>query len=192
MDEIDRKILRQLMRDGRATWADLAVDLGLTAPAIAQRVRRLQDRGIIRQFVALVAPGAMLPISAFVGVSVGSPAEHAKFRREVLELDQVQECHQLSGDDDYVLKVRCASLGELADLVSVVLPQMAGGGRVRARVVLSTVKESAVLPLPDVFEDAKGGLEIHDADASPDERTPPAGHAGRHLGRRGAAAAEPV
>src|SRR5712692_4793592 len=148
MDTIDLTILRHLMRDGRATWADLAVALRLTAPAIAQRVRRLQDRGIIRQFVAWVAPESVVPVSAFVGVSVGSPTAHAEFHREIGLLEVVQECHQVAGEDDYLLKVRCASLAQLGAVVTTVLPRIAGGGRVRATVILSTVKESAELPLP--------------------------------------------
>jgi DNA-binding Lrp family transcriptional regulator len=76
MDATDLSILRQLMRDGRATWADLAVDLGLTAPAIAQRVRRLQDRGIIRHFGVWLEnrrPGARLGLRRPVGGRTGWP-----------------------------------------------------------------------------------------------------------------------
>src|SRR4029450_857376 len=80
VDSVDRTILRTLMVDGRATWADLAVELGLTAPAIAQRVRRLQDRGLIRQFAALVAPDQFAPISAFVSVALTSPDAHVAFQ----------------------------------------------------------------------------------------------------------------
>jgi Lrp/AsnC family leucine-responsive transcriptional regulator len=149
VDGIDRSILRLLMRDGRATWADLAVELGLTAPAIAQRVRRLQDRGVLRQFAAWVAPDALTPASALVGISVATPEAHAEFRRRVMELDAVQECHQIAGDHDYMLKVRCESLAHLAVLVGSVLPAIAGGGRAHSSVILSTVKESPVLPVPD-------------------------------------------
>ena len=147
MDATDLSILRHLLRDGRATWADLAVELGLTAPAVAQRVRRLQERGIVRHFGVWLAPD-VVPISAFVTVSVGGPAAHAVFQLEVTHLDAVQECYQVTGDDDYLLKVRCASLTQLASLVSNVLPRMTAGGRVRSTVILTTVKESAILPLP--------------------------------------------
>jgi Lrp/AsnC family transcriptional regulator, leucine-responsive regulatory protein len=150
VDALDLGIVYHLMRDGRATWADLAVELGLTAPAIAQRVRRLQDRGVIRQFSAIVAPELFVPVSAFVGVTVASVDAHARFQRGIAELDMVQECHQVLGADDYLLKVRCASLAQLAELVSNVLPRLAGGGRARSTVILSTVKESAILPLPNV------------------------------------------
>jgi Lrp/AsnC family leucine-responsive transcriptional regulator len=149
MDATDRTILRHLMRDGRATWADLAVEMGLTAPAIAQRVRRLQERGIIRHFAAWVAPAMLAPVSAFVEVSLGGPLPDTAFRREIEQLDAVQECHQVTGDNAYLLKVRCASLAQLGELVGTVLPRLSGGRSVRSRVILATVKESTILPVPE-------------------------------------------
>jgi Lrp/AsnC family transcriptional regulator, leucine-responsive regulatory protein len=133
MDVTDLSILRHLMRDGGATWADLTVDLGLTAPATAQRVRRLQDRGIIRHFAVRLAPDVLVPVSAFVGVSVATPGAHPAFQRDIADLDVVQECHHVAGDDDYLLKVRCASLAQVANLVSDVLPRMADGVASTAR-----------------------------------------------------------
>jgi Lrp/AsnC family leucine-responsive transcriptional regulator len=149
MDATDRSILRTLMQDGRATWADLAVELGLTAPAIAQRVRRLQERGIIRHFAAVAAPERLAPVSAFVRLTATDPS----FREAVSGLDFIQECHQTSGDFDYLLKVRCRSLAHLSDLVSTVLPQVSGSGHISSTVILATIKESTVLPIPDA-EDA--------------------------------------
>jgi Lrp/AsnC family transcriptional regulator, leucine-responsive regulatory protein len=148
MDATDLCILGRLMRDGRATWADLAVDLGLTAPAIAQRVRRLQDRGVIRHFGVWLETDDLVPVSAFVSLSVAAPAGHAVFQLQVTHLDAVQECHQVTGEHDYLLKVRCASLTHLATLVSDTLPRISGVGRVNSTVILTTVKESAILPLP--------------------------------------------
>jgi Lrp/AsnC family leucine-responsive transcriptional regulator len=150
MDATDRSILRTLMQDGRATWADLAVELGLTAPAIAQRVRRLQERGIIRHFAAVAAPELLAPVSAFVRLAAVDPS----FRDAIRELDWVQECHQTTGDYDYLLKVRCQSLAHLGDLVSTVLPRLSGGGRISSTVILASLKESTVLPIPD-GEDAR-------------------------------------
>jgi len=148
MDTTDLSILARLMRDGRATWADLAVDLGLTAPAIAQRVRRLQDRGIIRHFGVWIAPDTLVPVSAIVALSVAPPPAHAIFQLEVTHLEAVQECYQVAGEADYILKLRCGSLAQLANLVSDVLPRITGVGHVRTAVVLTTVKESSILPLP--------------------------------------------
>jgi Lrp/AsnC family leucine-responsive transcriptional regulator len=148
IDPTDRSILSRLMHDGRATWADLAADLDLTAPAIAQRVRRLQERGIIRQFAAWVAPGPLGNISALVTSRVERPEGHARFREAVEKLDEVQECYQVAGEQGYVLKVRCSSLAHLGELVSSVLPKL-GAKDARASVVLATIKESPVIPIFD-------------------------------------------
>ena len=146
IDDIDRRLLNRLMRQGRATWADLAEELGLTAPAIAQRVRRLEDRGIIRQFAAWVAPEAVAPVSAYVSVALNG-ANHQPFREGVSALDSVQECSYLAGADEYLLKVRCRSLAELEHLVSHNLRHLPGVMRATPSVVLSTVKDSPVLPM---------------------------------------------
>ena len=150
IDDIDRRLIARLMRDGRATWADLAVELGLTAPAIAQRVRRLEDRGVIRQFAAWVAPEAVAPVCAYVFVRFDQPERRDPFRRQVSELECVQEFSHLAGADDYLLKVRCGSLAELEHLVSITLPSIPGVSRTRSNVVLSTIKDTPVLPVPGV------------------------------------------
>jgi Lrp/AsnC family leucine-responsive transcriptional regulator len=146
------------MRQGRATWADLAEELGLTAPAIAQRVRRLEDRGIIRQFAAWVAPEAVAPVCAYVFVRFGHPDRLGEFRERIAGLEAVQEFHRLAGADDYVLKVRCRSLAELEGLVSETLPKIPGVMRTRSSIVLSTLKETPLLPVSGVaaVEDGSG------------------------------------
>jgi Lrp/AsnC family leucine-responsive transcriptional regulator len=148
LDAVDRRLLSRLMRDGRASWADLAHDLQLTAPAIAQRVRRLQDRGVIRQFAAWVEPQIVAPVCAYVTVRFTGPDQRDAFHERIVGLDAVQECNHLAGVDDYLLKVRCGSLEELRVLVSDTLPRIPGVTRARASVVLSTIKDTPVLPVP--------------------------------------------
>jgi Lrp/AsnC family leucine-responsive transcriptional regulator len=148
LDDLDRGLLFRLMRQGRATWADLAEELGLTAPAIAQRVRRLEERGVIKHFAAWVDAEAIAPVAAYVAVRFDRPELKARFRQEVARLDSVQECCQLAGEDDYILKVRCGSLRELEELVATTLPKIPGVARTRTSVVLSTVKDTPVLALP--------------------------------------------
>ena len=150
LDEVDALLLSRLMRDGRATWSDLAVDVGISAPAVAHRVRRLVEQGVIRQFAAWVEPAALAPVTAFVTVQLGDARRHDEFRERVGKLDAVQECHLVSGDGGYLLKVRERSLERLARLVHAVLPELAGPCRTTTTLVLQQIKESPVLPL---FED---------------------------------------
>lgn len=146
LDEIDFALLGVLMRRGRATWADLAEDLGLTAPAIAQRVRRLEDRGVIRQFAAWVAPEYVASVAGFLAVGVAERST-STFRDAINRLEPVQECHQISGDADYMLKLRAASLPDLERVIQKIRT-LPGVTSARSMVVFSTIKESPVLPLP--------------------------------------------
>ena len=156
LDDLDRRLLSRLMLQGRATWADLADELGLTAPAIATRVRRLEERGVIRQFAAWVAPEAVSPVCACVGVRFDQPDRREEFHRRVSSLPAVQECHHLAGADDYLLKLRCGSLAELEQLVATVIQKIPGVRRTRTSVVLTTVKDTPVLPVPGVSVITRG------------------------------------
>ena len=148
LDTTDLGLLGRLARDGRATWVELAAEYKLTPPAIASRVRRLIDRGVIRQFAALVDPGAIKAVTAFVEVSFEGSEGHEDFRQAVGRLVGVQECHRLAGNSHYLMKVRVRSSAELDHLLSTALPQAARGATWRASMVLAIVKESPVFPLP--------------------------------------------
>ena len=148
MDAIDRKALGRLMTDGRTSWADLGEHLGLSAPAAAERVRKLEQRGVIRQFAALPGPTeAGFPVLAFVSVTLQSQAKRKAFLDAVGRHGGIQECHHVAGDDDYLLKVRCKTMGDLDDLLSEELKGRMGVARTRTTVVLGSAKESTALPI---------------------------------------------
>jgi Lrp/AsnC family leucine-responsive transcriptional regulator len=148
LDDVDRQILERLMREGRATWADLAEAVGLTAPAIAQRVHRLSERGVIKQFAAIVAAEVVAPVTAYVTLTVGRPERRAELARAIGALAAVQECVRLAGAEDYLLKVRAGSLADLDEVVAA-LGKLPGVVHVRASVVLANVKDSPIVPFPD-------------------------------------------
>lgn len=148
LDAVDLGLLGRLAREGRATWSDLGLEFGLTPPAVAARVRRLVANGVIRQFAAWIAPGAVQAITAFVAVSFEDPDEHEGFRQAVGRLLAVQECHRVAGEAHYLLKVRARSGEELEHLLTSVLPSTARTALWRTMLVLRTVKESPVFPLP--------------------------------------------
>lgn len=151
MFDLDYKAIGHLMAHGRASWAELAGILGLSAPAAADRVRRLEERGVIRGYAALVDPEAIgLGITAFVAVSLEKPEHRAAFLDMILRFPEVQECHHVAGEDDYLLKLRCRGTQDLERLVSDELKGLPGVQRTRTTIALSTVKETPVLPLyPD-------------------------------------------
>lgn len=151
MDATDYKLLGILMEHGRASWADLAEATGLSAPSVAERVRRLENRGAIHGYAALVDGSQVgAPLTALVAVTLAGPDSRTPFLRVVHDSVEIQECHHTAGDEDYVLKVRCAGTAELEHLVSDVLKGVPGVSRTRTTVVLSTAKDAVVLPLPAV------------------------------------------
>jgi Lrp/AsnC family leucine-responsive transcriptional regulator len=148
VDALDTKALRMLMRAGRTTWAELGKLLGMSAPAAAERVRKLEERGVIRGYAALAdAESLGYGLTAFVWVSLGAERRRSAFVQGIGRMEEVAECHHVSGDEDYLLKVRCRSTRDLDRLLVRELKGRLGAARTRTTVVLSTAKESIAVPL---------------------------------------------
>ena len=147
MDAIDIAILRRLMERARTTWAELGSLLGLSAPAAADRVRKLEEAGVIRGYAALVDPEAAgCGLGAFVSVTLERADDRRAFLDMVRSLSEILECHHVAGAEDYILKLRCADTRELERLISDRIKSVPGV-RTRTGVILSTVKETQVLPV---------------------------------------------
>ncbi|MHB8917696.1 MAG: Lrp/AsnC family transcriptional regulator, partial [Desulfocucumaceae bacterium] len=140
--------MRQLMSQGRMTWAELGSLLGLSPPAAAERVRRLEEKGVIRGYTALVDPVSVgCGLTAFISVTLDRPEHRTTFIQRVRELGVVLECHHVTGEDDYLLKLRCSGIPELEAAVSDHIKGIPGVAKTRTTVVLSTEKETTALPL---------------------------------------------
>jgi Lrp/AsnC family leucine-responsive transcriptional regulator len=149
LDSLDSKALRLLTDRGRATWAELAQQLNLSAPAAADRVRRLEERGIIRGYAALIEPASVgYPLTAYVSVSLDRPQHRFELLDYAKATGEVAECHHVAGDEDYLLKFRCRGTEDL-DRLLIELKNLNGVSRTRATVVLSTAKESVAVPIED-------------------------------------------
>jgi Lrp/AsnC family leucine-responsive transcriptional regulator len=147
-DSIDTKAMAHLMRDGRASWADLGAALGLSAPAAAERVRKLTEGGTIRGFAAVLDPEAAgFPVLAFVAVTLERQGARRAFLDGVRAHPLIQECHHVAGEDDFLLKVRARSLTELESVLADELKGRLGIARTRTTIVLGTAKETAALPV---------------------------------------------
>jgi Lrp/AsnC family leucine-responsive transcriptional regulator len=148
LDDVDRKALACLVRDGRISWADLASQLGLSAPAAAERVRKLEQRGVIAGYAARIAPETVgMDVTAFVAIRRAHTREPDKLLRQIDELDAVLECHHVAGDDDYLLKVRVGDLRALEALIAE-LRKSAVVVQTRTTIVMSTTKETPT-PAPE-------------------------------------------
>ncbi len=147
---LDRKTVRLLMERGRMTWAELAAELGVTPPAAADRVRRLESRQVIRSYAALINPETVgCGLAAFVAVTLEKPRHRKPFLQLLTRIPEVMECHHVAGEDDYLLKVRCRDTRDLDQNIISRLKSLDGVARTRTTIVLSTEKETASVALGD-------------------------------------------
>ena len=137
LDDLDAQLLRLLVQDGRRSYTDLAKDTGLSTSAVHQRVRRLEQRGVVTGYTARVAPGAVgLPLTAFVSITPIDPAAPDDAPDRLAHLTAVEACHSVAGTESWILKVRVGDPGELEALLSEI--RAAAGVQTRTTVVLST------------------------------------------------------
>jgi len=119
LDAVDWKILSLLQQDGRMSFTSLGREVSLSAPAVTERVRRLESLGVITGFTAVVSPSRLgLPIESIVRVRVRS-LDTPRFRTQVLVLPQILDADHVTGDDCWLLRVVCRSMVELEELVEV-------------------------------------------------------------------------
>ena len=141
MEEIDRKIVSLLARNGRMSFTELARQAGLSVSAVHQRVRRLEQDGVIKGYAAMFAPDDVgLPLTAFVSVKPFDASAPDDLPQRLEHLAAIEACHSVAGDENYILKVRVASPTALEDLLYQI--RTLGGVSPRPTVVLSTPYEN--------------------------------------------------
>src|SRR3954454_8451823 len=140
MEEIDRRIVTLLAQDGRMSFTDLARETGLSVSAVHQRVRRLQKRGVIRGYSAVLDHEEIgLPLTAFVSIKPIDPAAPDDAPDKLAHLQQIEACHSVAGEESYILKVRVTSPYALEELLQQI--RAAANVSTRTTVVLSTPYE---------------------------------------------------
>lgn len=147
LDEIDLRLLDMLQAHGRTSQHDLAVAVGLSSPAVGERVRKLEERGIIRRFTAEVDPKLLgRDVTAFIFTGIAGSQYYPEFRRRVTEHPEVLECHSITGQGSHVLKIRTESTSTLEALLAEI-QSWEGVQWTTTSIVLSTIKETAALPM---------------------------------------------
>jgi Lrp/AsnC family transcriptional regulator, leucine-responsive regulatory protein len=140
VEDTDRAIVRSLAEDGRLSYTDLAERVGLSVSAVHQRVRRLEQRGVIRGYAAKVDHEALgLPLSAFVAIRpIGAP-EPDDAPDKLAGFPEIEACYSVAGEDFYLLLVRVAGPADLERLLQQI--RVAANVTTRTTVVLSTPYE---------------------------------------------------
>ena len=146
MEDIDRQILRLLASDGRMSFTDLGKATGLSTSAVHQRVRRLEQRGVIRSYAAILdADGVGLPLTAFVSITPLDPAAPDDAPERLRDVREITACYSVAGEESYILTVRVRTPLELESLLARI--RAVAGVSTRTTIVLSTPYESRPLPL---------------------------------------------
>ena len=149
-DGIDRKILRALQAAGRATNVELAGKVHLSAPQCFRRVRALEERGVIRGYTARLDAEALgLGVTAYVSVSIAGDqfGRVRDIEAQIRAYPQILECHAVSGDYDYLLKVVAHDLKSLSTFLTDRLMQVPGIDDVRSMICLEEIKPASPLPI---------------------------------------------
>lgn len=143
MDKIDREILRLLNSNGRATASEISRSVHLSIPAVAERIRKMDDAGTIENYtVKINREKAEWNILAFIHVSVDDTENIANFREEIAGFPCVLECHHVAGTYDYLLKVLTENMAALDFFLSSSLKKIQGVSSTNTTIVLSTIKET--------------------------------------------------
>lgn len=137
MEELDRRIVELLGRDGRMSYTDLGKATGLSTSAVHQRVRRLEERGVIRGYTVVVDHEQTgLPTTAMISVSPFDPAAPDDVPDRLRGIREIESCYSVAGVESYILKVRVATPLDLEDLLARI--RSAASVSTRTTVVLST------------------------------------------------------
>src|SRR3954471_22093608 len=156
IDTIDGSILDILQYNARTTQAELAKAVGLAPSAILERLRKLESKGIIRDYVALIDPHVVdRGMLAFVSVRTNEHGPEMPSAYELSRIPEVLEVHHVAGDDCYLLKVRARDAEHIGQLLRHRFGRIPGVRSTRTTIVLEPVKETPRLPVRDQAEAAR-------------------------------------
>jgi Lrp/AsnC family leucine-responsive transcriptional regulator len=137
VEDLDRRIVTLLRTDGRMSYTDLGKAMGLSTSAVHQRVRRLEERGILKGYAALVDYTELgLPLTAFISITPLDPAAPDDIPERLRGLPELEACHSVAGEENYILKARVRTPGDLEDLLARI--RATANVSTRTTVVLST------------------------------------------------------
>jgi Lrp/AsnC family leucine-responsive transcriptional regulator len=146
VEDVDRSIVRLLSQDGRRSFTDLSRETGLSVSAVHQRVRRLEQRGVIHGYRTIAdAVELGLPLTAFVSIKPIDPSAPDDAPERLSHLRAIEACHSVAGEEAYILKVRVATPADLESLLQEI--RAAANVSTRTTVVLSTPFEDRPIGL---------------------------------------------
>ncbi|MBH1964434.1 MAG: Lrp/AsnC family transcriptional regulator [Comamonadaceae bacterium] len=150
MDKVDKSILRELQSDSSVSNVELARRVGLSPSPCLARVKALEARGVIRQYVALTDASKLgLGLNVFINISLRTQSKDAlaRFEQRIAEQDEVMECYLMTGDSDYLIRVVVADISALERFILDQLTPIADIEKIRSGFALKQVRYKTALPL---------------------------------------------
>lgn len=149
MDQKDNKLLQHIQGDARLSHSRLGRLVGLSTSAVNERLRKMKNQGVLKKYVAVLNPAAVgLDVCAFIQVLLRKPEDEERFLERVQDLPEVLECHHVTGQFSYLLKVRAPNVSHLELLLRDAIKTLSGVTRTETLIVLSSPKETTELALP--------------------------------------------
>ena len=156
LDAVDRSLLRALQDDCKRSLAELGAEVELSPPAVLERVRKLEEAGIVTGYHATLEPRKLgFDIGAFIGVGIDHPRSIDKFEAAILALPEVLESHHVTGRHTLLLKIRTANTESLHKLISAIRA-LPGVARTETMIVLATQHERQRIPIDEPTPERKG------------------------------------
>ncbi len=156
IDEIDEKILNALTKDARTSNAELARQIGMAPSAILERVRKLEERGVVEGYAPRINPRALgLRLLAFVFVRTDEGVGALTTASHLAKAPEVQEVHHVAGEDCLLVKLRARDTDDLSRILKEVFGPMKSIRSTRTTIVLETIKESSILPIGRLAKEAR-------------------------------------
>ncbi len=155
IDSTDAKILEALQRDGRASHSSIAEEVGLSQPSVHERIKKLEQRGVITGYTALLDPQALdLGVLAFISARFNR-YETEDVASALMEVPNVLEVHHIAGDDCLLIKVRCHAPADLEHILGRIWKSGPISGT-KTTIAVSSYKETSALPLEGCPPEAEG------------------------------------
>ena len=150
LDEIDLQLLALLQSDGRITNADLAKKVGLSPPSVLQRVRAMENAGLIKGYVALLDAerlGLKLTALAMISLSLHQEQPIERFRRSIQAVPEIAECYHVTGEYDFLLKIHVRDIRAYELLLREKITKIKGISKIQTSFVLGVPKHTTQIPL---------------------------------------------
>lgn len=152
LDSIDRKILELLQANSNITNAQLALEIGLSPAPTLERVKKLETAGVIKSYHAVIDTASVgLGVSTFVMASLkGHNKENiSKFMKSISEIEEIVECHHVTGQADFILKIVCTDIPSYQNLMLEKVTNIEVVDNLQSMVILSTFKDTKIVPIPE-------------------------------------------